>query len=293
MKKIALLALAAGAALIPMAANAQSRHGGGTGVQVRHGGGHNVSVRHGGGNVVVRHGGRGHHPGRNFHHRRLQRGFAIHPFWFGPQFHIQNWQMYGFAAPPRDHRWVRYYDDAYLIDGAGRVRDHRYGLDWDEYGERWEMDEGIPSYYGRGDYRPDEEDYEWAERHGGGADGGGWDYGAYNHGGGYGPAPGPMPACPMPQPCSGHGGSYGHGGAYGYGGGYGAGYGAGYGYSGYGVAYPIIIETTVVTGGTSYEEVIEEEVVEVQQRRRHYRPPPRRSPPRRSPPRRPPPGERG
>ena len=290
MKKIALLALAAGAALIPMTANAQDRHGGGTGVHVRHGGGHNVSVRHGGGNVVVRHGGRGHHPGRNFRHRRLHRGFVIHPFWFGPQFHVQNWQMYGFAPPPRDHRWVRYYDDAYLIDRDGRVRDERYGLDWDEYGERWEMDDGIPSYYGRGDYHPDEEDYDWAERHGSGGHGG-WDYGAYGQGGGYGPAPGPMPACAMPQPCGAQGGAYGHGAGYGHAGGYG--YGAGYGYYGYGVAYPIIVETTVVTGATAYEEVIEEEVVEMQQRRRHYRPPPRRSPPRRSPPRRPPPGERG
>ena len=286
MKKIALFALAASAALIPAAASAQGRHGGSS-VTVRHHGGGNVTVRH--------HGGGFRHPGRNFPHRRLHRGFVVNPFWFGPQFHIQNWQMYGFEAPPRDHRWVRYYDDAYLIDRDGRVRDERYGLDWDEYGERWEMDDGIPSYYGRGDYRPDEEDYDWAERQGGGAYAEGWDYGGYGAGGGYGPPPGPMPGCPMPQPCGGHGGGYVHGGGAGAGYGYGhsGGYGAGYGYYGYGVAYPIIVETTVVTGATAYEEVIEEEVVEVQQRRHHYRPPARRSPPRRSPPRRPPPGERG
>ena len=35
---------------------------------------------------------------------------------------INNWQIYGFADPGPDRRWVRYYDDAYLIDRDGRVR---------------------------------------------------------------------------------------------------------------------------------------------------------------------------
>lgn len=263
MNKLALLALAATAALLPAgAAQAQS-----------------------GPNVVVRqHGGPFMGPGGHFRHRRLERGFFIHPFWFGPQFHVQDWQLYGFPAPPRDHRWVRYYDDAYMIDREGRVRDHRYGLDWDEYGERWEMEDGIPSYYGRGDWRPGEEDYAWFERHGYGrerdgerdyahdrrrSDHGGYDDDddGYGYGDdGYGPPGGCRPA---PRgPCGGYGG---------------------YGY-GYGVAYPIIIETTVTTGGcgcTVVEEVIEE-VVEVRERPRRQRrsPPPRRRAP-------PPAGERG
>ena len=94
------------------------------------------------------------HPGRNFRGHRLQRGFVIPPFWFGPQFHINNWQVYGFADPGADGRWVRYYDDAYLIDRDGRVRDNRYGMDWDRYGEEWEVEDGIPAYRGRRDYRP-------------------------------------------------------------------------------------------------------------------------------------------
>ena len=287
MKKLALLTLAAGAALVPAAALAQ-HHGGGHGMR----GGGNVTVGHHGGGMM-------HHRG-NFGHQRLQRGFFIHPFFFGPQFHVQNWQLYGFAAPPPQHRWVRHYDDAYLVDREGRVRDHRYGLDWDQYGERWEMADGIPSYYGRGDYRPDDEDYAWVERHGG-RDRGGYDYEeGYADRGGYGYGPPPGPACPStPHPCAGHGG-YGAGyGAYGAGyGAYGGGYGYGYGY-GWGYAYPIIIETTVHTAGASYVEEVTEEVIEetYHRPRRQYRarsaPPPRARPQQPRPRPRPPAGERG
>lgn len=270
MRKLSLLTLAASAAF-PTVALAQVAHPGPPA-------GH--MVHQGGPGMHMQHGGRVMHPGPNFPHRRLHRGFVIHPFWFGPQFHIQNWQMYGFADPGPDRRWVRYYDDAYLVDRDGRVMDERYGLDWDEYGERWEMAEGIPHYYGRGDYHPDEDDREWVEHHRGG-DHGGYGQSGYRHAGGYGHGSVQGAAgCPaMPHPCGGYGG-------YGYGG-YGYGYGWGY-------AYPIIIETTVWGGATYYEEVTEE-VVEVRERQRRYRPPPPR--PRRvyrpPPPPRPPAGERG
>ena len=233
MRKLSVLTLAAGAILLPNMALAQPHPGPRPG----HQGGSNVVVRHqGGGNVVVRH-----HPGPGFRHRRLQRGFFVHPFWFGPQFHIMNWQHYGFAPPPRDHRWIRYYDDAYLIDRRGQVMDRREGLDWDEYGERWEMDDGIPSYYGRGDYRPGEEDYAWIESQGGPAGPEDWDYAVGPDGPppGYGP-PGyePAPVCrPGPAPCAAP--------AY-----------PPYGY-GYGMAYPIIIETTVTTGGACCQSQVE------------------------------------
>jgi len=275
MRKLVLIALAAGAASIPAAAAAQAVHGGG-----------NVVVRHQGGAFMHP----GMHPGPNFPHRRLHRGFVVHPFWFGPQFHVQNWQLYGFAPPPRDHRWIRYYDDAYLIDRGGRVMDTRRDLDWDEYGERWAMADGIPSYYGRGDWRPGAEDYAWVERQRGRerhADERDHDddYDDYDdhadHGGrhyeedyGYGA---PSGGCrPAPGPCGGPA------------------YGGGYGYYGYGWAYPIIIETTVTTGGGcgSCTEVVEE-VVEARPRpRRRYRraaPAPRRY----APPPPPPAGERG
>jgi Ni/Co efflux regulator RcnB len=265
MRKLSLSILAASIAFIPAAAAAadeQGRRGGPPAGHSWRGGG----TMHGGGNVQFRHRG-GMHPGGNFRGHRFQRGFVIPSFWFGPQFHVQNWQVYGFSNPG-DGRWVRFYDDAYLIGHDGRVRDHRYGMDWDRYGEAWEDEDGIPAYRGRRDYRPDDEDYEHAERHGGGSSGPGNRHhdGHAAHGGGhvmYG-APG------------GHGGY-----------GYGAAYGGYYGYGAY--AYPIVIETVTTSGGgcgCSYEVV--EEVVEVRQRARR-RPPVRRPPP----PRRPPPGERG
>lgn len=171
MKTFSLLTLAAGAALLPAAASAQPapRPGPPPGVTWQ------------GGDVTVRHG--DFRPGPGFPHR-LRRGHVIHPHWFGPRFHINNWQMYGFADPGADGRWIRYYDDAYLIDRGGRVRDAREGLDWDQYGERWDIEDGIPAYHGRGDYRPGQEDYAWVREYQG-------EFGpGYAEQGGYGPYPG-------------------------------------------------------------------------------------------------------
>ena len=277
MNKLASTLLAASVAFIPAAALAQ--HG------PRADGHREMRAGHDS-RVIARHdGGRFRHPGRDFRHRRLQRGFVVHPFWFGPQFHIANWQMYGFANPGRDYRWVRYYDDAYMIDRGGRVRDARYGLDWDRYGERWRDDDGIPAYYGRGDFHPDEEDYAYVEEqdryayesgHDGRGRDGGWDYSQYGHGGyGYPPPSGGCHPAP-PQPCGGYGPSMGHG------------YQQSYGYG-----YPVtIVETTVTTAGsaTYVEEWVEEEVATT--RRRVHRPRRARPPVRRAPPP-PPPGERG
>jgi hypothetical protein len=218
----------------------------------------------------------GPHPGRHFRHGRLRRGFTINSFWFSPQFHVQNWQVYGFSDPG-EGRWVRYYDDAYLIDHGGRVLDTRYGMDWDRHGEEWGDDDGVPAYRGRGQGYAEDEEYgeEYGERqeHHGGDGGHGGYAGQGGHGGhGYGP----------PPP------GYGHGGAYG-------------GYYGYGAyAYPIVIETITTSGG-GYSEEITEEYVEVRQRHRARRPrarcqcaPPPRPAPRRPAPRpRPPAGERG
>ena len=179
------------------------------------------------------------HGGGNFHHR-IRRGFVIPPMWFGPQFHVNNWQMYGFAAPSADQRWVRYYDDAYLIDRGGRVIDSREGMDWDRYGEEWDMADGIPAYRGSRDYAPDDEDYAWgAENRGHGGHGG--------HGGGYGP--------PMA------GAGYGYAGGHAYGGGYGYGY----------YAYPIVIETITTSGGATITEEVTETVYEVRRRARPRR----------------------
>jgi Ni/Co efflux regulator RcnB len=265
MRKLSLSLLAASVALSPSGAFAQGGphgpHGPPPGATWH--GGMTGPPAHGPGMMMMHHGG----PMGGHHFQRLHRGFVVPQFWWGPQFQIGNWQMYGFSDPGPDGRWIRYYDDAYLIDGDGRIRDSREGLDWDRYGEDWDMADGIPAY--RGGDRDDDDDDD-GDHHG--------DHHRGMHHGG-----------PMPGP------GYGYGG--GYGGGYGQTqvYGGGYGYGMY--AYPIVIETVTTSGAAAYSEEVVEEYVTVRHRA-HRRPHgvcraprPRPAPP--PAPRRPPPGERG
>jgi Ni/Co efflux regulator RcnB len=165
MRKLYLLALAASAALVPAAASAQGAPAAG------HSWREGAMPTSSGPNRVVRevrqmHRAPGGQHGRRFGHiPRIGRGGFVSSGWFGPQFVVPNWNMYGFPQPYGGGRWIRYYDDALLIDRSGRVLDGRYGHDWDRYGDRWGYDDrGVPVYVGDGDYEPREDDYEWAER---------------------------------------------------------------------------------------------------------------------------------
>ena len=115
--------------------------------------------------VMVMHGpgpGMGMGGQRATHWQRIGRGGILPPMWWGPQFQIGNWGMYGFPAPVSGGRWIRYYDDALMVGPDGRVLDGRYGYDWDRYGDNWRYDEGgVPMTMGDEGYR---EDDEWAER---------------------------------------------------------------------------------------------------------------------------------
>jgi Ni/Co efflux regulator RcnB len=148
---------------------------------------------------------------RHMEYRHIERGGTVPNRWWGRNVQVRNWRMYGFPQPFAGGRWIRYYDDALLIDGGGRVYDSRPGWDWDRYGDRWSYeDDGVPVY---GDEEEDyrSERYEHAER--------------YDHRG-MGPGPqvrervyvqqAPMPM--GPPPC----GNMCGGGGYGYGAGYGA-----------------------------------------------------------------------
>src|SRR3546814_12925302 len=65
--------------------------------------------------------------------QRVERGAMMPPYWMAPQFHVRDWDVYGFAPPAPDQRWIRYYDEALLLDRYGRVIDVRSDFDWDPY----------------------------------------------------------------------------------------------------------------------------------------------------------------
>lgn len=167
------------------------------------------------------------HVRRFSHVPRIQRGGMVPQMWWGPQFMVRNWHGYGFPQPFAGGRWIRYYDDALLIDRYGRVHDGRYGWDWSRGGERWgEGPGGVPVYVGDGDFEPGEWDYEWAER---------WERGERPDGYGYGHDG------PPPHP----------------------GYGAHAGYAGCGCGPMVVTETTTTTAPvvelvTWYETVYED-----------------------------------
>lgn len=70
--------------------------------------------------------------GWNAYHRPY-RGYALPSYWVAPRFYITDWQSYGLSQPSYGYNWVRYYDDAVLVDGRGSVYDTRGGIDWDRY----------------------------------------------------------------------------------------------------------------------------------------------------------------
>jgi Ni/Co efflux regulator RcnB len=119
-----------------------------------------VLIRRGGDRMGRRHLSVNRYP----HYRRIDRGLALPQYWWGPRFHVMNWGMYGLPQPMHGGRWVRYYDDALLVDPYGRVHDGRWGMDWDEYGDEWDYDDrGIPIYGRNGDFYRHDRSYEKAQ----------------------------------------------------------------------------------------------------------------------------------
>jgi hypothetical protein len=70
-------------------------------------------------------------PYRDYRYRRLSAGFQLNSLFFGSQYLINDpWQ---YRLPPADgpFRWVRYYDDALLVDTySGEVVDVIYDFFW-------------------------------------------------------------------------------------------------------------------------------------------------------------------
>ena len=63
-------------------------------------------------------------------YRRLGRGQRMPNYWMQGSFGIPDYLSFGLAAPPRGYRWIRYYDDAVLIDDRGDVWDSVGGIAW-------------------------------------------------------------------------------------------------------------------------------------------------------------------
>jgi Ni/Co efflux regulator RcnB len=64
-------------------------------------------------------------------YRRPVRGWALPVYWNTPRFYISDWSVYGLQQPQYGYNWVRYYDDAVLVDSRGSVYDSVSDVDWD------------------------------------------------------------------------------------------------------------------------------------------------------------------
>jgi hypothetical protein len=83
------------------------------------------------------HGGRG-----DYHH--AVRGWRVPKHYRDRGYVVADWRGWGFGQPGPGMNWIRYYDDALLIDADGRVVDCRYGVNWD--GPRGGYAMGGPGY---------------------------------------------------------------------------------------------------------------------------------------------------
>lgn len=72
-----------------------------------------------------------HAPYRNYSYRRLTVGLFLQPLFFGSSYWIDDPWYYRLPATYGPYRWVRYYDDALLVDiYSGEVVDVIYSFFW-------------------------------------------------------------------------------------------------------------------------------------------------------------------
>ena len=83
-----------------------------------------------GGNINGRWHGGMQAPGGWGAYRRPSRGYQLDRYWMSGDFQIPDYYSYGLQAPANGYFWVRYYDDAVLVDSYGRVRDSVSGIAW-------------------------------------------------------------------------------------------------------------------------------------------------------------------
>ncbi len=172
MRKVAFLGLLASMTMIPVAAQAQSDSGasspaagvalaiqamrgmrGNRGNQGMRG---NRGMRGGnhGGTRVWRGGGGSFNRGTRF----FVGGF-LPSYFLAPRYYVVNYPRYGLVQPRSGYRWVRYYDDAYLVDGRGHIADQRYGVPYEGNGGSSYYRDDRQSYDDR-EYYDDRGDYD-------------------------------------------------------------------------------------------------------------------------------------
>jgi Predicted integral membrane protein len=76
-------------------------------------------------------------------YQRPVSGYIMPSFWLGPDYAVPDWAGYGFAEPGQGRRWVRYYDDAVLVDGRGMIYDSVRDVPWGRYSHG-----PVPAYVG-------------------------------------------------------------------------------------------------------------------------------------------------
>jgi len=83
-----------------------------------------------GGNINGRWSGGMRAPGGWSNYRRPSRGYQLDRYWMSSNFQIPDYYSYGLGAPANGYFWVRYYDDAVMVDSYGRVRDSVSDVQW-------------------------------------------------------------------------------------------------------------------------------------------------------------------
>jgi Ni/Co efflux regulator RcnB len=211
-------------------------------------------------------------PGGWSAYRRLGRGAMLPGYWRGSGFRVPDYLSFGLAAPPQGYGWVRYYDDAVLVDGGGRVWDSVDGIGWaDAQADGYAYAESSAGGYPPPPLvpvGPDGYDMPPPPGHGG----------PMPYPAPYGPPQAYGPPAPCAQACPGayYGGTFYGGSAQGT---------AVYTSGGYGASTTtVVIAPPPVTTTTVVEEVVQEEVVSTtyvrKPRRVYHRAPVRRAKPR-------------